>query len=368
MRIRGNGAGERSSAGGQSRRKLLAVACTLGSAALAGCHEEGLFNFGGHERDDTGPLETAGTEQPDWSRWVDGDAEYFAVTDFGRIAEVNAYMTVLNTVGHSRGIDTPTGLYPFSGVESVAESIPTMAAYSPMVFPAMDDELFVVFEDISLVTEEAPDSPIAVERYTHVDDVIVLAGEIDQSGLAGHDTVDELDRYEDLTIYSVLGAYGERWPIAANDTHLVFGLGETFEEDRLLVESAIDRAAGGVGIEEDRAWLRELCDTGAFVVGANWEEKLFLGEDRDDGLIADIGVDAETLIGVIEFLTTSDVQHSLFVADGHENRRVTRTGLSVAGDAELPDEETVVDQLATEAESTNFLAKENRLILEAFWE
>lgn len=368
MRIRGNGAGDGSSAGSSSRRRVLATACTLGLTAMAGCHEDGFPSFGGHERDESGDLETAGTEQPEWSQWVDGDTDYFAVTDFGRIAEVNAYMSVLDTVGHSWGIINATALYPFTGVESVAESIPTLAAYSPMVFPAMDDELFVVFEDISLVTEDAPDSPIAVEQYIHVDDAIVLAGEMDRSGLAAHDTVDELDSYEDFTVYSVLGAYGDRWPIAANDSHLLFGVGETFEEDRQLIESAIDTAAGDAGLEADQQWLREVCDTGAFVVGANWEERLFLGEGRDNGLLVDIGVDTETLIGVIEFLTTSHVQHSLFVADGHDTGRVTRTGLSVADDAELPDEETVVEQLATDAESTNFLADENRLVLEAFWE
>lgn len=334
---------------------------------MAGCHEEGLLNFGGHERDETGDLETAGTDQPDWSRWVDADTEYFAVTDFGRIAEITAYKSVLDTVGHSRGLDSPTGLYPFSGVESVVESVPTLAAYSPMVFPGMDSELFVVFEDISLVTENPDESPIVVERYIHVDDVVVLAGQIDRAGLAGEATVEERDSYGDFTFYRVRGAYGEYWPVAATDSHLLFGLGETFEDDRQLVESTIDAATDDVTVSEDRQWLRERCATGAFVVGANWDEKLFLGDGQDSGLLVDVGVDTETILDLLEFFANTGVEHSLFVADGHEDGRVTRTGLAVAEGGDRPAEETLLDQLASEAETTNLHGEENRLVLEAFW-
>lgn len=325
MRFRGKGAGEPAPGAGTTRRRILAAACTAGLSAMAGCHEEGLLNFGGHEREETGDLETA--------------------------------------------LDNPTGLYPpYSGVESVVESVPTLAAYSPMVFPGMDSELFVVFEDVSLVTENAEESPIVVGQYIHVDDVVVLAGQIDRAALAGQSTVEERDSYEDFTIFRVRGAYGGHWPVAANDSHLLFGLGETFEDDRQLVESAIDTAAAGVTVGEDRQWLRERCSTGAFVVGANWDEKLFLGDGQDKGFLVDVGVDRETILDVLEFFSTTGVEHSQFVADGHEDGRVTRTGLAVAEGGDTPAEETLLEQLSPEAETTNRHDEGNRLVLEAFWQ
>lgn len=305
------------------------------------------------------------TDPPAYARWLQDDDQGTTIihVDFRLVDEVAAYRPLFSA------LDSPDGSDRFPALADVAEVIPANAGVFAMVFFEFAGEAYPFISPGSILPDRretgASTPVVAADSYTTIDDVTVVSGTVALEELTDHPAVREIETFEGYSLFesSPVGDDDRNTFAATEETLLFHTAADASPSDQhQRLYATIQSGEAGVPFEDDdRAWLLERCDTGAFVLGSlGWDDPV-VGEGTDADM--DLGLDDAVLE---EFAQLTDHARSvLMVADRHESGRVTRSGIAYEEAGFVPPSADLESVLAGTAADSSTTIEDNRIFLEA---
>jgi hypothetical protein len=307
-------------------------------------------------------LRTATSGMPPYENMVEPNEPGWTVirANFEKVAGVAAYEPIQEfDPTEARGGGTV-----FPAVSDVAEELPTAAGISSTVILGLLTGAYPFLPTIDVPWQGRDaanqESVMQLEQVTLTNVAIQLEGQVDREGLAALDSVSQQGETGGFTIFTTQSSSGSEQYFAADDQRLLIAANGVDSETSgpEPIEDAITALQSSGGFPEDVAWLLEHCGDGAFVYGGAADET-----DGSEGLLTEFSdADEETISALQELIGPATAW--LHAAEGHEDSRVTRSGLVFESADAVPDADELASVLVPSAPEPTVVVDGKRVMVE----
>ena len=307
-------------------------------------------------------LRTATPGMPPYENMVEPNEPGWTVirANFEKVAGVAAYEPIQEfDPTEARGGGTV-----FPAVSDVAEELPTAAGISSTVILGLLTGAYPFLPTIDVPWQGRDaanqESVMQLEQVTLTNVAIQLEGQVDREGLAALDSVSQQGETGGFTIFTTQSSSGSEQYFAADDQRLLIAANgvDSDSSGPEPIEDAITALQSSGGFPEDIAWLLEHCGDGAFVYGGAADET-----DGSEGLLTEFSdADEETISALQELIGPATAW--LHAAEGHEDSRVTRSGLVFESADAVPDADELASVLVPSAPEPTVVVDGRRVMVE----
>ena len=307
-------------------------------------------------------LRTATPGMPPYENMVEPNEPGWTVirANFEKVAGVAAYEPIQEfDPTEARGGGTV-----FPAVSDVAEELPTAAGISSTVILGLLTGAYPFLPTIDVPWQGRDaanqESVMQLEQVTLTNVAIQLEGQVDREGLAALDSVSQQGETGGFTMFTTQSNSGSDQYFAADDQRLLIAANgvDSDSSGPGPIEDAITALQSSGGFLEDVAWLLEHCGDGAFVYGGAADET-----DGSEGLLTEFSdADEETISALQELIGPATAM--LHAAEGHEDGRVTRSGLVFESADAVPDADELASVLVPSAPEPTVVVDGKRVMVE----
>ncbi|PSQ63612.1 MAG: hypothetical protein BRD21_02010 [Halobacteriales archaeon SW_8_66_22] len=307
-------------------------------------------------------LRTATPGMPPYENMVEPNEPGWTVirANFEKVAGVAAYEPIQEfDPTEARGGGTV-----FPAVSDVAEELPTAAGISSTVILGLLTGAYPFLPTIDVPWQGRDaanrESVMQLEQVTLTNVAIQLEGQVDREGLAALDSVNQQGETGGFTMFTTQSNSGSDQYFAADDQRLLIAASgvDSDSSGPEPIEDAITALQSSGGFPEDVAWLLEHCGDGAFVYGGAADET-----DGSEGLLTEFSdADEETISALQELIGPATAW--LHAAEGHEDGRVTRSGLVFESADAVPDADELASVLVPSAPEPTVVVDGKRVMVE----
>jgi hypothetical protein len=307
-------------------------------------------------------LRTATSGMPSYENMVEPNEPGWTVirANFEKVEGVAAYEPIQEfDPTQARGGGTV-----FPAVSDVAEELPTAAGIGSTVILGLLTGAYPFLPNLDVPWQGRDaanrESVMQLEQVTLTNVAIQFEGQVDREGLAALDSVSQQGETGGFTVFTTQSNSGSDQYFAADDQRLLIAASGVDSETSGPgpIEGAITALQSSGGFPEDVAWLLEHCGDGAFVYGGAADKT-----DGSEGLLTEFSdADEETISAFQELIGPATAM--LHAAEGHEDGRVTRSGLVFESADAVPDADELASVLVPSAPEPTVVVDGKRVMVE----